>query len=423
MILLSLTKKPIFGVGLYVLLLFVSPGDRWWGGGFIQDVRWALVAGIVTILSMVLHGGSLNRSPFWSKGPVIAMSLFVVWLAIQWFWAINQEMHLDLLMTYLKYILAIWMLFRCIRGLDDAEIFLWCFFVGCFYFGWIAYSEYSGGRFDDFGGAGIATANFGALALVGGVLVGAGLFVAGGNKARVAVVGLMPLVMNGLIATVSRGAFLAFSAGGLLFNWLAPIASRKMIRIASLLGIVLLLLVTNESYWQRMLSIKTLGSSEAQSAELGMDVSDGGRKELLHAQFVMFKDYPMGCGHRCTGSISRYYLDDKYLSGEGDKRGRSSHNTVMTFCVEHGIVGIIFYILMSIWLIFRFFRLRIKTQLGGDKALVFQAVALTAMLSILVADLFSDYVRFEIRFWFIGFFLALDDLISKNVEGKLVENQ
>ena len=70
---------------------------------------------------------------------------------------------------------------------------------------------------------------------------------------------------------------------------------------------------------------------------------------------------------------------------------------------------------MVFWLLRRLFRLRRSVRLGGSNFLIFQTVALTGMLSIVVADLFSDFVRFEIRFWLLGFFLVLDDLIATQI--------
>lgn len=400
----SIFKRPIFGLSLYVIVFFVSPAERWWAPGFVQNIRWSFVAAIITALSIFLRPTKVNRSPFWSRGPIIGLMIFTAWLCLQTLWAVNSEKQFELFTYYFKFLIAAWLIFRCIRTDDDAQVFLWSHFVGCLYLGWIAYSEYSGGRFEGFGGAGLSDANAGALALVTGVLVGAGLFIAGNLKQKAVASGLLPFILNGMVATVSRGAFLAMIAGGAVFNFLAPVVAKRLIHVLSLLGFVLMLLLTNESYWQRMMSIKKLGT-EAQSSELGVDITDGGRRETMKAQIRMFGDHPLGCGHRCTNILSRYYLDDKYLTGEGELRGRSSHNTFMTSLVEHGIPGAILYVFMFCWLAVSALAIKRSAAQRPFNHFVFLQIALAVLIAIFAGDMFTDYNKFEIRYWFLAFAL------------------
>jgi O-antigen ligase len=116
----------------------------------------------------------------------------------------------------------------------------------------------------------------------------------------------------------------------------------------------------------------------------------------------MFLNNPLGCGHRCTATLSPYYLDEEDLIGTDENRARSSHNTIMTLLVEQGIPGVAFYAALLIWLVTT--AAKIRRLMSGSKS--FSATALAAVAASLVAitigDLFVDYLKFEIRIWFLA---------------------
>jgi O-antigen ligase len=156
--------------------------------------------------------------------------------------------------------------------------------------------------------------------MVTGILVGGSLFLAGRLRERAILLALLPLIVNALIATISRSGFLAICVGGILFNYFTPPAFRKQVRIFSVLAAVLFAVLANSGYWSRIESIK----HQREEVE-GVDTGSG-RLVLIKAQWRMFQEHPFGCGHMCTTVLSDQYLDDSYLL-EG---ARASHNTFMS---------------------------------------------------------------------------------------------
>ena len=211
----------------------------------------------------------------------------------------------------------------------------------------------------------------------------------------------MPITLNALVATISRSGFLALGVAGVLFNLFAPKKIVGVVRVLSLLGVVLFFAVTNQTYWDRIGTI-----SEAGEEVEGVDTGSA-RLVLIKAQFEMFGDYPMGCGHRCTAILSPTYLGDEFLTGAGERRARSSHNTFMSLLVEQGIPGALLYILMLIWIARLAFRLRSRMR-GSSGLLPNVYAAVVAILgAITVGDLFVDFLKFEARFWFLGLLMVL----------------
>jgi hypothetical protein len=380
----------------YVGVFYVHPPSRWWGQGLLIDVRWSLLAAAVTLLALLVRrptgGAPVSRSgAFWGY------LVLVAWIALQSFWALDPEAHADLLSYYLKFILVIVMVCRCIETDEHLRLFLWSHVVGCFYLGWLAFTSYAGGRLDGVGGPGINEANAAALQMVTGILVAGALFLAGNARARAGLLLLIPIMVNGLVTTISRSGFLAAAFGGIVFNLFTPARFRLAVRVLSVLGLILFGMLTNETYWERIGTIKHKGEDVE-----GVDTG-GGRLEIISAQITMAKSHPLGCGHMCTTVLSPSYIEERFLVGGF----RASHNTFMTMLVDHGIVGAAFYVLMLVWIIrsLRKVGQRLKED-DGFLATAFPAIA-GVLAAITIGDLFVQYPKFEARFWFVSLLVVL----------------
>jgi O-antigen ligase len=399
---LALFRHPIFGLLTYVGVFYLSPADRWWGEDWMREVRWSLIAAGITLLGMLIHRRKLQAAAFWGRGPVVGMMLFVAWLAAQLIWVPEWDQQSDLLTMYAKFVIVLFMIFRCVDSPKGLMLLLWAHMLGCLYLGWIVFAQYGGGRFEDFGGPGLSEANSGGLALATGVLTGAGLFLAGRLPDRAAVTLAMPLVLNGLVATISRSGFLAIAIGGVAFNLFTPTRLRGRVLALSALGLVLMLLVTNANFWARIGSIKYAGA-EVQDVDTG-----GGRLEIIQAQWRMFKSHPLGCGHRCTALLSASYLDDKYLTtGAEGERARASHNTFVSLLVEQGIPGAIFYVAMLVWLTKNLVTLWWKYRTAQCAEAAFVPAVAAVLVAITIGDMFVDFLKFEIRIWFLAIVMVL----------------
>jgi len=404
---LALVRHPVFGVMTYVLLFYVSPADRWWGQGALEGMRWALAAALITAMSIAIHRPVRPAIPFAKQPLVWGFAAFTGWVAIQSFWALDQESHSDLLSYYLKYIVAMYLIYRSLDSETSIQRLLWAHVAGCTYLAWLAYTTHAGGRFDSFGGAGIGEANSGALTITTGILAAASLFLVGAKWSRVAVLGAMPLLVNAVVATISRSGFLAFGVAGLTYNLFAPKRYSKWVRVLSVVGLGLFLILTNPDYWERIRSLEHLGEQVE-----GVDTGSK-RLVLIQAQFEMSRRFPQGCGSRCTDVLSTEYLDPRQLTHRpGEEPSRSSHNTFMTMLVDHGIPGAVAYALMTFWMLLALRQLR-KVYMGeqGFMATMLPAVA-GSLIAITIGDLFVQYPKLEVRFWLLTLVMTMSSMAS-----------
>lgn len=395
---LALTRAPIYGLATYVATFYLHPPSRWWGQGILEDIRWPLLAAAVTLLALLVHKPKLPLTRILRSGPFWTLVVFVAWIAVQSIWALDAEAHSQLLSIYWKFIVVMILVTRCIQSERDLKIFLWVHALGCAYLGYIAYTSYGGGRFEGFGGPGLGEANAAALVLVTGMAVAGSLFLTGGWRAKAGVVGIAPLIVNALVTTISRSGFLAMAVAGIVFNWLVPPKFKTPVRVLSVLALVLLAMLTNDVYWGRMETIK-YGGETVEGVDTG-----AGRLATIEAQLRMATSRPLGCGHQCTTYLSYTYLDPKFHSVQG---GRASHNTFMSMLVDHGIPGAAIYVLMAWWALTRLLQLR-RTLVGSQSLLagVLPAVG-GALIAMLIGDLFVQYIRLEVRIWFIAVLMVM----------------
>jgi hypothetical protein len=398
--LLAVVRHPIYGLMTYVAVFYLHPPSRWWGES-LPDLRWSLSAAAVTLLGMIILRKRLAPRPaLFSNGVMVGMALFVAWLGLQLLWALDEDLQNELFSMYFKYALVMVLIYKCVDSERHLRLFLWTHVLGCAYLGWLAFTSYAGGRFEGFGGPGLGEANVGALQVVTGLLVAGSLLLAGKMRERMGLLACIPFLLNAMVATVSRSGFLAAGIGGVLFNLFTPKRWRGWVRVLSVLALVLFMLLTNPEYWMRIGSLKHAGEDIS-----GVDTGSG-RLVIIDAQWQMFQRYPLGCGHRCTAVLSTDYLDDSQLTGEAT-RGRSSHNTFMTLLVEQGVPGALIYLAMLVWLLVSVRKLSKRYRgAAGDLPLLFPAVV-GVLGAITLGDMFVDYLKSEVRIWFIGVLMVL----------------
>jgi O-antigen ligase len=221
-------------------------------------------------------------------------------------------------------------------------------------------------------------------------------------------IGAMPFILNGIVLSGSRGAFLALVCGGLMLVVFKPSTHRKSFYALGVLALMLFAVLGQSYYWERLGSIKAAASEDEDT----MDSSAASRFVIVNAQLRMAAAYPWGTGHRGTAVLSPQYIEDRYLTTSPNdptgQRRRSSHNTFMTALVEQGIPGAVMYV----WLLWWCFRtLRQQRRLARteewppEQRAQLAAIAATLMV-VFVAGQFVDYLKIEVQIWFFAILAA-----------------
>jgi O-antigen ligase len=419
---LAFARHPVYGLMTYIATLYFDPAGQWWGHAYLPDLRWELLPAVITLVAMLMYRKRMP-SPVFRSGAFRGFLVFVVWMIIQLPWVLDPPSQEQILTIWSKFLLVSIMICSCVDSWKNLRLVLWAHVLGCAYMGWTAYVFYGGGRFEGFGLGSIADANTGALQLATGFLSAASLFLAASLPVKALLLPAMGLIANGLIATESRGGFLALVCGGIAFVAFAPKTYRKRVLAASLAALICFLFLTSANFWHRVQTIQDVGA-----AVPGIDTGHG-RLVVLQAQWRMFEDHPLGCGHACTEVLSPNFVPSEYLSPSGR---RASHNTFMTMLVDHGVPGGLLYVAL-LWWIWQTTK-RIAPYARGSTAIpsVFFPGIAGVMAAIVVADLFDQFLLLEVRIWFVSLLISYAHLLkldSENahehiaVSGKLLDTR
>lgn len=412
---LALFRHPVYGLYGYVALFYLHPPDRWWVSG-LPDLRWTLTASVVTLVATLWLRSDPARPSWLSEWPAKLLLAFTAWLWIQSFWALLPEPHFAFATLYLKYVVLFYLIYRLADSAERMRGFLTVHFLGCAYLGWLAYNASVSGRLEGVGGPGINEANALGMQLVTGVLTGAMLILQYSGWRRWLLVVAMPLVINGLVLTQSRSAFLGLAVGCIVLWYLKPVARRRLFYGFAVLALVLGGMLAHELFWQRMTTVVTA----VESIET-IDHSAASRLAVVDAQVKMAKAYPMGAGHRGTLALSNDYLADQYLTylddGSG-RRGRSSHSTIMSIVVEQGVPGVAIFAGLGLWFIAAIRRLRRLADTGFDDFLSTTGAGMAAALTaVVISGFFVDYIKAEVQIWCVALLtVLLADTRSKSAD-------
>ena len=324
---MALVRDPIYGLFAYIAEFYLHPPSRWWGH-YLPDLRWSMLAALVTMVAILIHKMPKDdRQAWYATTPAKLMIAFVIWFWISGLWALDKSLHVPAAVLMTKYLLVFYMVYKLVNTPARTTAFLLVHVAGCFYLGFLAFGADTSGRLDGVGGPGIDDSNTLSMHLATGVVAGAMLVLHLRDWRRYACIVAIAFAMNAIVLTGSRGAFLALIGGGLVLYYLRPIAYKKMFYVYAFLGVALFLRVASHQFWDRMDTVTVAASGDAKS----MDNSALSRIEMAKAQVRMAASYPLGAGHRGSEVLSPHYLASQFMTGSGY---RSSHNAFLTILVE-----------------------------------------------------------------------------------------
>ena len=333
---LALFRDPLFGLYTYLLTFYNPPDFRWWGSE-LPDLRWSLIAALVTLIAVIRMQSSTTRPPWYTSLGARLLIVFTVWVWLQSLWALDPSAHSEGRILFTKYVILFYLIYRIVADEKTLELFCWGHVVGCLFFGWLAFTTVVRGRLEGVGGPGVDNANTFGMHETTGLAFAGFMFLGFCGKKRLIALIAIPFILNAIILSQSRGAFLSLLIAGITALYLAPRSSRRAIYGASALGAMLFFMLANEQFWTRM---DTLTVEESER-----DVSANSRIGIIRYGWEMSKDHPWGTGHRGHNILSLQYMPPELLPANGGTR--SAHNTFMAVLVDHGYPGFILYFCSS----------------------------------------------------------------------------
>lgn len=330
----ALAGKPVWGVYVYFLCFYFHAPTQWWGQS-LPDIRWALIASLITAFAIVLHPPKrgLRFWEFRENKWLVALSVLTI---VQWPFVINSSIHGEYVFLLLKFLIFIFMVQNTVWTLKDVKRILWVNLFGGFYLAYLGISMHDGGRLGGIGTPGMESANqlgqhFALLLLAGGYLL-----LERFKWAHIFVAIALVMIMMALFMTESRGVIGALFLTGILAPFFIPDGMKQKVFSFGVLAVIASALLMGPQIIQRF-----KGMEKDQFGEMA-DASAGSRMVIIDAQIEMAKSSPwIGHGHRGTLLLSPEYIPEEYhAQGVGM---RASHNVAMAFLVDHGIIGLFIY--------------------------------------------------------------------------------
>jgi O-antigen ligase len=409
---MALVRDPRYGLYAYLWAFYLHPPSRWWGDT-LPDIRWSLVAAVVALIATAIHRDTTPREPWHANAAVRLLMLYAVWMWVQFLWLDDFDRQLEGAILITKYVFLYIVVNRTLRTEEDLRRFALAHVAGCLYFGWLGFSMSVEGRLEGVGGPGVDDANTLGMHLSTGLVFAALLLLGTTGYTRWFAFAAIPFILNGVVLTNSRGAFLGVLAAGLAAFVLKPRAYRVWFYVLAILGLGLFLRLAHEEFWARMGTI-TAVTQDPEAA----DASTETRLALFSAQWRMFTDHPLGSGFNGTAALSPQYLSEQHLTvgDDGVTMARASHNTVMSTLVDQGFVGTLLYLGMVLYAWRALRRLRKLDAQGLPASLgTYRAAAGGALMAVFAAGMFASYLKAEVQIWCLAMVPALLEIAQRTL--------
>ena len=397
--------KPIYGLCTYVWTFYNNPTISWWGE-MLPDLRWSLLAAVVTLLALLF---SRMRAPadefrpgLFSSWGARLMVLFVAWFWLMSLWAVDPVRQSDGVMLVTKFAILFVLITGILTEPRSLELFAWTHVLGAFTWGWMAYRTDVHGRFEPMLGPGMNDANelgfqiITALAFAGYMVIGFR-----GWKRYLALF-TVPFLLNVVILTASRSALIGLIAAGVVGVVSTPKRHRRAVMVCAALGAVLFLrLAGSEVFWQRAATIGQTDTAE-------MDDSAAARVIVAQANWRMFLDYPMGAGFRGNAALSPRYMPAGVLT-EG---ARGAHNTFLAALVDTGVPGTTLLVMMLAWGAVALARVTIEDQATGPPVAFYKPAVAACLAAYCICGQFLNLLTAEVWVWILALVPVLQHLSS-----------
>jgi len=365
------------GLFLFTILSFLEVVNA--GSGAVSFIK---VAGLILFVSWVAAQATRSRRQSRSllaSSPVLTMAVvaFVAWSAISVAWADSSGTAVSSTSRFLLDVLLFPIVFGAIRQRDQFRWIVAAFVIGAVMSAVVGLLQSGGSRL----AGGIGDPDTEAALLAAALMLDVGLIATlrSGSAARsLAVVGAL-IMVAGLLATGSRGGFVALAAvlvAAVLFG------GRWRGRAAGLMLVAAVLIPFYLFAFASSAAVQHLGSS-----------SSTGRTDLWKVGIKMWEANPIvgvGSGNFETASI--HYVQQAGPITRADlivDTPHVAHNTYLEIVDELGVPGFLMFLVIVIGSLAAAMRAARIYERRGDTAFELMARALVlALIALLTADFF-----------------------------------
>ncbi len=391
-------RRPFFGLLMFTLLAYMRVQDLTWGFARVQ--RWSYYVAIITIAGFLASRG--ERKFMDSNLRTWLMITLVVLVGASMLGSeYRSPRDFEIFLEYGKIIGVALFTTGVVRTRDHLRILMWVIALSFGFYGvknGLAFILSGGGLVIIQGPGGMLSDNNDfALALCMGIPMLLHLALPEkSDLVRRATLAIIPLMVMTIIATHSRGAFLALSVTTLLLVWRSPnrVAGFALVLFLGLAGS----LAVPKSFKDR---IATIGSYEE-------DASARGRLEAWKVAGNMIVANPfLGVGYAKFQNNYKTY-DPRALTvneGSADQVGtRVAHNSYLQIWAECGTPAFFIYLSLiglsffDLWAVRREAKKRYHSSWILSYCTMFEA----SLLAFVVGSVFLNRAQFDLFYHFVA---------------------
>jgi len=323
--------NPFVGVMLWTWLSVMNPHRLTWG--FAYDFPFAQATAIVTLISLLI---GYRKLKFPVTGLTVTLILFLVWMNITMLFAIHQDLSMEMWSRVTKTLVMTLVALAVVRSEQQIRIFLWVFVMSVAFFGVKGgvFTILTGGESRVYGPPSSHIEDNNAISIALLMMIPLMMFLMNGLKKkgwRLAMLGSVLLCGVAVVASYSRGAFVAGSA---MVTMLAVKSRKRLLFIVLiLLAVPAILVVMPQKWWDRMDTI-TIENP---------DQSIQGRFNAWGMAWNLALDRPI------FGGGFAVYEPDVFARYAPDPLDiHSAHSIYFQVLGEHGFVGLGLFLLVSL---------------------------------------------------------------------------
>jgi len=323
--------NPFVGVMLWTWLSVMNPHRLTWG--FAYDFPFAQATAIVTLISLLI---GYRKLKFPVTGLTVTLILFLVWMNITMLFAIHQDLSMEMWSRVTKTLVMTLVALAVVRSEQQIRIFLWVFVMSVAFFGVKGgvFTILTGGESRVYGPPSSHIEDNNAISIALLMMIPLMMFLMNGLKKkgwRLAMLGSVLLCGVAVVASYSRGAFVAGSA---MVTMLAVKSRKRLLFIVLiLLAVPAILVVMPQKWWDRMDTI-TIENP---------DQSIQGRFSAWGMAWNLALDRPI------FGGGFAVYEPDVFARYAPDPLDiHSAHSIYFQVLGEHGFVGLGLFLLVSL---------------------------------------------------------------------------
>jgi len=396
----------VYGICLYQLIYFINPGSQWWYGN-LPDLRYSFIIALCILIGFLIRKNKYSNNRIFDVPQSKWLFALTILMGLVSFIAVWPEKHNAIYTNHIKIIFYVFLLYKIVDTPQKFEKLMWAYMIGGFYTGWIAHSRgRSGdGRLEGLGPTDSAESNALGALLVTFVPILIFYIIKSKTKwQRFLSIIFLAYIMDGIVLANSRGSFLGLVASLFYMSYFVffkKIGDRNFkikIGIGFIVGILMFIYLADDSFWDRMGTLKKVEVSE--DGTLAGAQGGAHRTKFWLKGLELVEEYPFGVGGWGYLYLSPQFLDSEDLVAHVGGM-RAPHSTWIDALVDCGYLGLILFLgfLISSFNLSRKVRRHFLEE--DNYYLYFQNIAIDAgFIAFLVASTFIDRLYAETMYVF-----------------------